>query len=201
MTVHLLGKLEGADGRTTSRIARDDIDALLDRYPYCRDSFDIGLLNQLAVAQRCSAFVSPHTGFAFAVLAVGTPWLTISGGRWAEFFHVGVPFYSVLPDPVKYPAFDTEAFNRTLVEANGSERIMSMCDQRIEDDLPEILEAAEMLVERRWTFERCLDHSVRRWAILYERFPRRFGILYIYLPKLRLRRLLAAAANRLGRRR
>ena len=42
-------------------------------------------------------FVSPHTGFGFAALAVGTPWLTLSGGDWHEYFFNGVPFHSVLP--------------------------------------------------------------------------------------------------------
>src|SRR5205823_8004374 len=114
--------------------------------------FDMGLVNQLAVAQRCEVLVSPHTGLAFATLAVGTPWLTISGGRWREFFHVGTPFYSVLPNPARYPAFGPDAFDRTTIDPDGSERIVSMCEARIEEDLPEILDAAEILVEGRWTY-------------------------------------------------
>jgi hypothetical protein len=106
LTVHLFGKLSDGGGPHVSGISRAVVDALLGRYEFCRDCFDLSLLNQLAVAQRCSVFVSPHTGFSFAVLAVGTPWLTISGGSWREFFHVGVPFYSVLPDHARYASFD-----------------------------------------------------------------------------------------------
>src|SRR3712207_7751588 len=41
-----------------------------------------------------------------AALAVGTPWLALSGGRWFEYWtNAGVPFRSVLPDPASYPAF------------------------------------------------------------------------------------------------
>src|SRR3712207_6934575 len=41
-----------------------------------------------------------------AALAVGTPWLALSGGRWFEYWaNAGVPFRSVLPDPARYPGF------------------------------------------------------------------------------------------------
>jgi hypothetical protein len=189
VTVHLFGKLDPGGHPNTTSIARADVDSLLQRYDFCRDCFDIGLLNQLAVAQRCGVFVSPHTGFAFAVLAVGTPWLTISGGRWMEFFHVGVPFYSVLPDPRKYPAFDPESSARTVIDADGSERILLMCAQRIEEDLPEILDAAESLVAGRSTFEECLERYLRRRARLYDPPVRRWAVLYARPVKLRLRRM------------
>jgi hypothetical protein len=189
VTVQLFGKLHPEGHPSTTSIARADIDRLLERYDYCRDCFDLSLLDQLAVAQRCAVFVSPHTGFAFAVLAVGTPWLTISGGRWMEFFHVGVPFYSVLPDPKKYPAFDPESFARTVIDADGSERILSMCAQRLEEDLPEILDAAESLVAGRWTFEECLERYLRRRARLFDPPARRWAVLYARPVKLRLRRI------------
>jgi hypothetical protein len=187
-TVHLFGKLGQTEHQHTTSISRADIDTLLERYSFCRDCFDLGLLNQLAVAQRCSLFVSPHTGFAFAVLAVGTPWLTISGGRWPEFFYIGVPFYSVLPDPGKYPAFDPGTFDRTVISADGNRRIVSMSDERIRDDLPEILDAARILIERTWTFEQCLEHRRRRWATLYYRQPRKWAALYVRPVAVRLAR-------------
>jgi hypothetical protein len=177
-TVELIGKLRHEGHPGTTEIGRDDLEALLDRYPFCRNRFDIDLLDQLTVVQRCSAFVSPHTGFAFAALAVGTPWLTISGGRWREFFRIGVPFYSVLPDPARYRAFDDEAFDRTIVDRDGRERIVSMCDARIEESLPEILDAAQILVERRWTYEQCVRQEERQWATLYETGALRWAALH-----------------------
>jgi hypothetical protein len=59
---------------------------------------DLPLLEQLAFVEACSVFVSPHTGFGAAALAVGTPWLALSGGPWHEWFFNGVPFWSVIPD-------------------------------------------------------------------------------------------------------
>ncbi len=167
LTVELIGKTRGSGGPSTTAFPRDHLDLLLGRYPFCRDRFDLPLVDQLAIAERCSLLVAPHTGLAFAILAVGTPWLAISGGRWREFFHVGVPFYSVLPDPVRYPAFDDRAFERLLVDRDGSERIVSMCEARIEEDLDEIARAAEILVDRRWTFEQCLRRHDERWLELY----------------------------------
>ena len=40
-----------------------------------------------------------------AALAVGTPWLAISGGRWFEYFFNRVPFRSIIPDTERYPCF------------------------------------------------------------------------------------------------
>jgi hypothetical protein len=169
LTVELIGKLDSEGDSHTTSFSREHVDALLRRFPFCQDRFDIGLVNQLAVAQCCDVLVSPHTGLAFATLAVGTPWLTIAGGPWREFFHVGTPFYSVLPDPARYPAFTHEGADRTTIDPDGSERLVSMCEARIEEDLPELLDAAELLVHGRWTFERCLSHHERRWATLYKR--------------------------------
>ncbi len=44
-----------------------------------------------------------------AALAVGTPWLTISRGRWSEYFFNGVPFYSLLSDPDRFPSYSQSA--------------------------------------------------------------------------------------------
>ena len=37
-------------------------------------------------------------GLGLAALAVGTPWLAISGGRWFEYFFNRVPFRSIIVD-------------------------------------------------------------------------------------------------------
>ena len=81
-------------GRPAARVASRTIDA-----------FDRPILEQLAAVEASSLFVSPHTGFGFAAVAVDTPWLTLSGGDWHEYFFNGVPFHSVLPKGSEYPAF------------------------------------------------------------------------------------------------
>ncbi len=144
LTVHLIGKLAKEGHPDTTAVTRGDIDLLLERHPFCRDRFDIGLFNQFAVIERCSVLISPHTGFAFGALTVGTPWLTISDGRWPEFFHTGTPFYSMLP-----------------------EQVGDMSDERIAAALPELLHAADALIEGRWSFWRCYHRHERRRARLY----------------------------------
>ena len=122
----------------------------------------------------------------------------ISGGAWREFFFIGVPFYSVLPDPAKYPAFGRAGSDRTVAAANGSERIISMCDARIEEDLPEILAAARSLIEGRWTFERCLEIRRRQWARLYYGQPRKAAALFMAPFRFAARRAIKRIAAQLG---
>ena len=97
-------------------------------------------------------FLSPHTGFGTAALAVGTPWLTLSGGPWHESLFNGVPFHSVLPDVERYPCFTGRGAPPGPVEYDGP-RTPSMTRARIEEDLPELLEAARPLVERRVAYD------------------------------------------------
>ena len=101
----LVGRLGDGGGRTASGIARGEVDHLLASRPHAVDAFDRPLLDQLALVEAASVFVSPHTGFGFAALAVDTPWLTLSGGDWHEYFFNGVPFHSVLPSNVDGPVF------------------------------------------------------------------------------------------------
>ena len=100
-----VGRLGAAGGRTSSGIARAEVDRLLGSRRRAIDAFDRPILEQLALVEASSLFVSPHTGFGFAAVAVGTPWLTLSGGDWHEYFFNGVPFYSVLPKSREHPAF------------------------------------------------------------------------------------------------
>jgi hypothetical protein len=63
-----------------------------------------------------------------------------------------------------------------VVDDDGRKRIASMCERRIEEDLPEILEATRILVERRWTFEECLDDYRRRYMAFYSTDPWPYGL-------------------------
>jgi hypothetical protein len=108
--------------------------------------------------------LSPHTGFGMAALAVGTPWLTLSGGRWPEFFFNGVPFYSVLPDPQRnawYTFHDPPRMLRDDEDGEGP-RTPSMTRARIRENLPELLEGARLLLERRLPYEDALEQHFRR---------------------------------------
>jgi hypothetical protein len=165
----LIGKLH-ADGRTTTRIARAEVDRLLAAVPAALDRFDRPLLEQLAVVEASALFLSPHTGFGFAALAVGTPSLAISGGDWHEMFFNGVPFYSVLPDTERYPCFGWGA-PLPLIEADEDgegPRTASMSAARIRGDLPELLHGAELLIEQRLPYEQALRDYFPRLLSAYK---------------------------------
>ena len=161
--VHV-GRLGGSPERTRTAILRADVDALLERHPGSIDCFDRPLLDQLAHVAACDVLISPHTGFAYAGLTVGTPWLTISGGRWSEYFMAGVPFHSVMPDPGRYP-WHAERHMEPVDDGDDGPRVVSMVRERIEEDLPEIVASASALVDGRWRFEDC---ERRHWPKIEE---------------------------------
>jgi hypothetical protein len=168
-TFTLVGRLGDAGGRTASGITRDEVDRLRASRQHTVDAFDRPLLAQLAAVEAASLFVSPHTGFGFAALAVGTPWLTLSGGDWHEYFFNGVPFHSVLPSSVDGPVF---ARGRPLpvVEADvdgEGPRSATMSAPRIAADLDELAEAAVALVEDRVDYEQALAAYFPRLVAAY----------------------------------
>ena len=160
----LLGKLR-QDGRTSTSFGRAEFGELAGSVPRSLDAVDLPLTGQLAVVAACDVLVSPHTGFGMAALAVGTPWLSIAGNRWPEYYFNGVPFYSVLPDLARFPAYSGLEPEPEPVDDDGP-RAPSMCRERIGADLDEITEGAARLIERRWPAEEALaDHVARMLAL------------------------------------
>jgi hypothetical protein len=164
----MIGKLGAGSARSTTTITRAGVGRLLQSLPAI-DCFDRPLLEQLAIVEASTVYVSPHSGFAFAAVSVGTPWLAISGGQWHEMFFNGVPFYSVIPDTKRYPAF---GWGAPLPLLDGDEdgegpRTVSVSVARIADDLPEIVEAAELLIERRLGYEQALRQYFPRLLTAY----------------------------------
>lgn len=163
-TFCFVGKLK-EDGRTRTSFGRDEIDELLSAVPRWVDAVDLALIDQLAVVAACDVLVSPHSGFGMAALAVGAPWLTIAGNKWPEYYYNGVPFYSVLPDLERFPAYSGLEPDPEPVEDDGP-RSPSMCYDRIHADLGEIVEGASRLIERRWPYETAMkDHFRRMWEL------------------------------------
>ena len=168
----LVGKTAN-DGQTTTRIARAEVDRLLAAVPAAVDCFDRPLLEQVALVEASDLLVSPHTGFSFVASTVGTPWLALSGGNWHEYFFNGEPFYSVLPDPQRYPAFAWGGLGRAPLEVIDEDddgegpRTPSMSIGRIRDDLPELLEAAELLIAGRLSYEDALAGYFPRLLACY----------------------------------
>jgi hypothetical protein len=144
------------DRRTETALEPAELAALRAHPSRPVDCFDIGLAEQLAVVEACGLFLSPHTGFGLAALAVATPWLTISGGRWFEYFFNHVPFRSVLPDVERYPAFSQFAPAAVVDDGHDGPRTPSMSGARIRDDLDAIVSAAAELLDGSLPYERAL---------------------------------------------
>jgi len=164
-TFVLVGKLE-RDGRTSTSLEAGELDLFRRAVPRAHDCFDRPLLEQLAFVEACNVFISPHTGFGTAALAVGTPWLTLAGGPWHESFFNGVPFYSVLPDARRFPCYTRDGAPPPPVDDDGP-RTPSMSRERIEEDLPELVEAAQLLVARRLSYEEALARHFPRLLETY----------------------------------
>ena len=165
----LVGRVRADGGRTQSGISREEVNRLLAARPSAVDAFDRPLLAQLAAVEASSLFVSPHTGFGFAALAVNTPWLTLSGGDWHEYFFNGVPFHSVLPAAADYSVF-VQGRPMPMLDADEDgegPRARVMSHARIRADLPEIGEAAKALVDDRVAYEDALAAYFPRLLAAY----------------------------------
>ena len=153
--IALIGKLR-RDTRTTTSLAPAELAELLGHRSRPLDCFDVELAEQLAVVQASDLFLAPHTGFGMVSLAVGTPWLALSGGRWFEYFFNRVPFRSIIPDCERYPSFSQFAPVALVDDGGKGPRTPSMTAARIHDDLDRILAAARELLDRSLTYERSL---------------------------------------------
>jgi len=151
----------------TQGIDRGAIDDFIREFPTVRDAFDVGLLNQLAIAQRCNLHISPHTGMSFAIQSVGVPWLALAGGEIHEAVLNGVPFVSVYTDCPRYPCgpwFDPIK-NAMLPECQArradNQPFLCMTGERLTVRLPDILRAARLLIEDRLSYQECAQAHYR----------------------------------------
>jgi len=152
----LLGNNRSDNPHLKTQYLPGDADALLACGLPMIDCREIGLLGQLSVVKFCKLFVSPHTGFGFGAVAVGTPWLTISGGKFKEHFFNGVPFYSALQDRERYPAF-TEAAVEPVIDSDGTLRIPSMRRQRFIECASEISDVSAKLIGAQYDYKTWLS--------------------------------------------
>jgi hypothetical protein len=157
------------DPRSTTTIASAEVERIAASSSSI-NCFDLPVLLQLAIVEASALFISPHTGFGFATVAVGTPWLAISGGHWHEYFFNGVPFYSVLPDTKRYPCFTQDGPRPPLIESDEDgegPRAPSMSSARLSEDLPELLDAAEVLIDGRLSYDQALEEYFPRLLAAY----------------------------------
>lgn len=180
----LVGKLAD-DGRTSTTFTRAEFDAMAAAVPEAVWAVDVPLAQQLAAVQRCDLFLSPHTGFAFAGMAVGTPWLTLAGNDWAEYyFNPGVPFYSVLPDLDRFPCYVMLGNNPDPVEDDG-QRSPSMSSARIDADLDELIGGATWLLGGEADYDTAMrDHFARLVPLFGGRTDVIFSVDNLHVPYL-----------------
>ncbi|MGP4021616.1 glycosyltransferase family 9 protein [Saccharopolyspora sp. 5N708] len=165
--VCLTGKLAD-DGRTSTGFTRAEFDALAATVPDVVWALDVPLDRQLAAMRRCDLLLSPHTGFAFAALAVGTPWLALAGNDWAEYyFNPGVPFYSVLPDLARFPCYVLLGNTPEPVDDDGP-RSPSMSAGRIDADLAELIDGAAWLLGGEADFDTAMREHANRVHVLFQ---------------------------------
>lgn len=178
----LVGKLT-EDGRTSTTFTREEFAAIAEVVPDTAWAVDVPLAQQLAAVERCDLFLAPHTGFAFAAMAVGTPWLALAGNDWAEYyFNPGVPFYSVLPDLKRFPSYVMLGNKPDPIEDDGP-RSPSMSAERIAEDLPELLDGATWLLSGEADFETAMRDHFRRLVPFFEgRTDAIFSVDNLHLP-------------------
>jgi ADP-heptose:LPS heptosyltransferase len=165
-TICLTGKLS-QDDRTATSFGRAEFETLQAVHPNTVLALDLPIVEQLAVVAECDVLVSPHSGFGMAALTVGTPWLSIAGNKWQEFYFNGTPFYSVLPDRDRFPCYTGFSADPPLVNDDGP-RTPSMSRARIRADLAGIVDGAARLIERRWDYQTALTDHVRRLLAFYD---------------------------------
>jgi hypothetical protein len=159
LRLYLTGVRRPAAGRTATVAYSDaQVRAILRAVPEAVDAYDLGLWRQLGLVQRCGFFLSPHTGYAFLALCVGTPWLTLSGGNWCEnFYNPGVPFFRVLPENPDYPYLGRLG----VPYAARRPRIRCMRPDRLEPAIPRIIEGARLFLDPAFTFRDALERYRR----------------------------------------
>jgi ADP-heptose:LPS heptosyltransferase len=140
--IWLTGKTKGKS--TTPAYNLRDIERLT-RHPKTHNMYDIEMLDQAALFQRCDLLISPHTGFSFIALYVDTPWLELAGGDWQRYIYNNLPFYTVFPDDKKFPH-----------QGTFPQEVKSSCysEKAIIDKMPEILRGVTLLLDKNFTYSK-----------------------------------------------
>lgn len=169
------------DERTSSSFNRDEhADLLAADVIY---AFDRALAEQLALVEASDVFLSTHSGFGWAALALETPWLTIAGGQWPEVFFNDVPFISVLPDRQRFGGYSLYQPPDEVADHDGRARSPHACRQRIADDLDDIVAAAARLIDRELDPATAMrEHFTRLLAFLGDDRDALFAIDGAHIP-------------------
>jgi hypothetical protein len=158
----LIGAL-GVERTHTLNVNAEELRLIESTFPQVRNAFDLGLLNQLAIAELCNLHISPHTGMSTAIQCVGTPWLVLSGGEYWEYVFNGVPFVCIYPNCPRYPCTNLpNAEERemlpdchTAIETGAT--YLCMKDHELTSRIPEILDAAARLINKQPSYFKAIN--------------------------------------------
>ena len=133
----------------------DVLDNFIKQIPNAFNCYDVGLENQMAIIAMSNIFIAPHTGFAFLAPCLGTPWLALSGGEWAEQMPAQMPFYSVLPSCRKYPCHGGNMKLECKARLKFEQPIK--CMSSLNSKLDDILFGIERLLNRKYSFDKAFN--------------------------------------------
>ncbi len=167
VSFYITGYNKPQNGRTsTNAYSKEDIDKLF-REVEAINCYNIGLWNQIVLIKESDIFLSPHTGFAFLAMCVGTPWLTLSGGNWPEYIFNDVAFYSVLPKTKEYPFYASKIkFNELSIDEKR--RVSKMDSNGIKERMKDIINGIKLLTDKSFTYKKSIKqhlHNINKSGI------------------------------------
>jgi len=165
--------LTGAKNKNGNRsesytFTENDLNLIFNETENVENCFDIGILNQIALLEYCDLLISPHSGFAFLASCVNTPWLTISGARWPEYFFNHIKFYSVLPSCKKYPCY-TGMKIKCIDEMKNGNPVICMSTKNLNKKISEIITGIKKLEDENFTYQDSIE--LYRNKVLKSGFP------------------------------
>jgi hypothetical protein len=119
--------------------------------PDAINCYDVGFVNQMAIIANSDIFIAPHSGFSFLAPCLGTPWLALSGGEWAEHMTARMPFYSVLPECSCYPCSDGDMKSSCRFRIAIKRPIK--CMENLIDRKDDVLYGIEKLLNKQFGFK------------------------------------------------
>jgi hypothetical protein len=143
--VVLIGSTDAT--RSVSQLLRGDFAERTSAiFPAVRNGYDHGLLNQLAIAQRCDAFVSPHTGIGFAMHALKVPWLCIESQMWPVYFLDDAPYLGLYPECPLFPC-DGRILPECDALQRSFDRTLCLQDDAVLGTIPKLIELLGVLID------------------------------------------------------
>lgn len=154
---YMTGAKNKIENRSESyTFSEGDINKILKNIDNVDNCFDIGIINQIALLEYSDVLISPHSGFAFLAGCVNTPWLTISGTRWPEYFYNHIKFYSVLPSCKKYPCY-TGMKSECITELKNGNPVVCMSTNSLDRKIPEIIRGIKKLTDNKFTYRDSIE--------------------------------------------